>query len=146
MDLCFSTETNLYEICILLWLHEKVTRLCDEAHLCISKDLHATEYKWLDSRLSFCLNSYAALGRLVAGFPPPRPLFELRSGHVGFVVDKVAWGRFSSSASISPANHSNDCSTLIIIHHPGLVQKAKLYPERNQDCDHPWWCLLSMYM
>jgi hypothetical protein len=28
--------------------------------------------------------------RLVAGFPPLRPGFEPRSGHVGFVVDKVA--------------------------------------------------------
>jgi hypothetical protein len=27
--------------------------------------------------------------RLVAGFPPWRPGFELRSRHVGFVVDKV---------------------------------------------------------
>jgi hypothetical protein len=40
------------------------------------------------------------------------------------------WGKFSPSASISPANsHSTDCSTLIIfitttiiIYRPGLVQ------------------------
>jgi hypothetical protein len=31
-------------------------------------------------------------------------------------------GRFSPSLSISPANHSTDSSTLIIIHHPGLLQ------------------------
>jgi hypothetical protein len=30
------------------------------------------------------------LRRLVAGFPPWRPGFDHRSGHVGFVVDKVA--------------------------------------------------------
>jgi hypothetical protein len=30
------------------------------------------------------------LKRLVAGFPPRWPGFESRSGHVGFVVDKVA--------------------------------------------------------
>jgi hypothetical protein len=30
------------------------------------------------------------LKRLVAGFPPRRPGFYPRSGHVGFVVDKVA--------------------------------------------------------
>jgi hypothetical protein len=33
------------------------------------------------------------------------------------------WGRFYPSTSVSPANsHSTDCSTLIIIYHPGLVQ------------------------
>jgi hypothetical protein len=31
------------------------------------------------------------------------------------------WSRFSSSASVSLANHFNDCSTLIT-YHPGLVQ------------------------
>jgi hypothetical protein len=36
---------------------------------------------------------------------------------MGFVVEKVALGK------VSPANfHSTDCSTLIIIYHPGLVQ------------------------
>jgi hypothetical protein len=30
------------------------------------------------------------LKRLVAGFPPRRPGFDLGSGQVGFVVDKVA--------------------------------------------------------
>jgi hypothetical protein len=34
--------------------------------------------------------------RLVAGFPPRRPGFELGSGHEGFVVDKAALGRVSS--------------------------------------------------
>jgi hypothetical protein len=39
--------------------------------------------------------------------------------HVGFVIDKVALGQ------VSPANsHSTECSTFIIIHHPGLVQQA----------------------
>jgi hypothetical protein len=33
------------------------------------------------------------LRRLVAGFPPRRPEFQPRSGHVGFVVDKVALGQ-----------------------------------------------------
>jgi hypothetical protein len=60
---------------------------------------------------------------LVAGFPPRRPWFEPRSGHVGFMVDKVAWGTFPPSTSVSPANsHSTDCYTFIIIYHPGLVQ------------------------
>jgi hypothetical protein len=56
----------------------------------------------------------------VAGFSWRRPGFEPKSGHVGFVVDKV--GRFSLSTSVSPANsHSTECSTLIT-YHPGLVQ------------------------
>jgi hypothetical protein len=32
------------------------------------------------------------LKQLVTDFPPRRPGFEPRSGHVGFVVDKVALG------------------------------------------------------
>jgi hypothetical protein len=31
-------------------------------------------------------------------------------------------GTFSPSILISPASHSTDCSTLIIIHHPGLAE------------------------
>jgi hypothetical protein len=42
---------------------------------------------------------------------------------VGFVVDKVELvAGFFPSTSVSTANHSTDCSKLIIIHHPGLVQ------------------------
>jgi hypothetical protein len=36
------------------------------------------------------------LKRLVAGFPPRRPGFEPGSGHLGFVVDKVALGQVFS--------------------------------------------------
>jgi hypothetical protein len=36
------------------------------------------------------------LGRLVADFPPRRPGFGPRSGHVRFVVDKVALGKVFS--------------------------------------------------
>jgi hypothetical protein len=36
------------------------------------------------------------LRRLVAGFPPLRLGFDPRSGHVGFVVDKVVLGQISS--------------------------------------------------
>jgi hypothetical protein len=43
--------------------------------------------------------------RLVAGFPPRRPGFEPRSGHVGFVVEKVALGQIFSF-SVSPAKFS----------------------------------------
>jgi hypothetical protein len=34
--------------------------------------------------------------RLVAGFPQRRPVFEPKSGHVGFVGDKVALGQVCS--------------------------------------------------
>jgi hypothetical protein len=56
------------------------------------------------------------LRRLVAGFLPRRPGFDPRSGHVGFVVDKVALGQVSFSVystSVSPANSPSDCSTSI---------------------------------
>jgi hypothetical protein len=47
------------------------------------------------------------------------------SGHVGFVVDKVALSRFSPSTSVSPANfHSNNCSTITVLYHVGLVVGA----------------------
>jgi hypothetical protein len=36
------------------------------------------------------------LKRLVAGFPLRRPEFGCSSGHVGFLVDKVALGQVSS--------------------------------------------------
>jgi hypothetical protein len=63
---------------------------------------------------------------LVVVFRQRRPGFESMSGHVGFVVDKVAWGRFSPSTSASPANsRSTDCATPVTSHHPGLVQGAK---------------------
>jgi hypothetical protein len=76
------------------------------------------EVRWKDDR-------YAVpyLKRLVAGFPLRLSGFEAKSGHVGFVVDKVALRHFFPSTSVSPADsHSTDCSTFIIIYHPGLVQ------------------------
>jgi hypothetical protein len=60
------------------------------------------------------------LKRLVAGFPQRWP--ELGSGHVGFVVNKAALGQAFSWYFISPAKHSTDCSSFIIVHHhPALV-------------------------
>jgi hypothetical protein len=41
---------------------------------------------------------------------------------VGLVVDKVALGQVFSVYFGFLANHSTDCSTIIIIIHPGLVQ------------------------
>jgi hypothetical protein len=45
--------------------------------------------KWLEE-----VRAVPWLRRLVAGLSPRRPGFDLRSVHVGFVVDKVALGRF----------------------------------------------------
>jgi hypothetical protein len=75
------------------------------------------------------------LKQLVAGFPTQRPGFKTRSGYVGFVVDKAALGRFSSTTSVSPATHSN-CSILIIIFiimRTGTIgQIVANVPKRNQ--------------
>lgn len=49
--------------------------------------------------------------RLVAGFPPWRPGFDLRSCHEEFVVDKVTLHRLPPSTSASPpSSHSTNCS------------------------------------
>jgi hypothetical protein len=62
------------------------------------------------------------LKRLVAGFPPRRAGFDLGSGQVGFVVDKVALGMFSPSTSVSLASlHYTNCFT-ITLHHLVLVE------------------------
>jgi hypothetical protein len=63
------------------------------------------------------------LRQIVARFSPPWAGFDTMSGHVGFVVDKVALGQVFFKYFICPANsHTTDCSTIIIIYHPGLVQ------------------------
>jgi hypothetical protein len=46
------------------------------------------------------------LRRLVAGFSPRRPVFDPRSGHVGFVVDKVALGQVFSEFFDFPCQFS----------------------------------------
>jgi hypothetical protein len=57
------------------------------------------------------------LRRLVSGLPPKLPGFDTWSGHVGFVVDKMAPGQVSPSTSLSPTNfHSTNCS--VLINHP----------------------------
>jgi hypothetical protein len=67
---------------------------------------------------------------LVSGFPPQLSDFEPRSGHTGFLVDKVALGQVFSEHFGFPANsHSIDCSTIIITYHLGLVQLAKQWPQ-----------------
>jgi hypothetical protein len=61
----------------------------------------------------------------VAGFPSRLPGFEHDSGHVEFVVDKVALMQAFSEYFGFPVNlHSTNCSTITIIYHLGLVQQA----------------------
>jgi hypothetical protein len=45
---------------------------------------------------SICFSEVIVFWSLVAGFPPQRPGFEPGSGHVGFVVNKVALRQDSS--------------------------------------------------
>jgi hypothetical protein len=54
------------------------------------------------------------LRRLVADFPPGLPGFDPTSGHLEFVVDRVALGQVSYEHFGSPANsHSTKCSVRI---------------------------------
>jgi hypothetical protein len=55
------------------------------------------------------------LRRLVAGFPQPRPGFQPRSSHVGFVVDKVALEQVISEYFGFPCQFS--FHRLLHIHH-----------------------------
>jgi hypothetical protein len=62
--------------------------------------VHGTTVVWyvhsnVSLSFSVCIVSHTGLAmpnlrQLVAGFPPQRPAFEPRSGHMGFVVDRVA--------------------------------------------------------
>jgi hypothetical protein len=47
--------------------------------------------------------------------PTAEARVRARSGHVGFVVDKVHWGRFSPSTSVSPASHYSTKFSILII-------------------------------
>jgi hypothetical protein len=74
-----------------------------------------------------------------AVFPPRRYGFELRSSHVGFVVDKGVWDRFAPSIPVFSANfHSTDCSTFIFVYHPGLIEYANLWPTYQVDSVSPY--------
>jgi hypothetical protein len=61
------------------------------------------------------------LKRLVAGFPTRRPGFELGSGQIGFVVDKVALGQVFSEYFGFPFQ-SLFHQILHHHNHPGQVQ------------------------
>jgi hypothetical protein len=61
---------------------------------------------------------------ICTAFPPRRPGFETRSGHVGFVVDKVALGQVFSEyfGFLWQFSFHRMLHIHIIIYHPGLVQ------------------------
>jgi hypothetical protein len=68
------------------------------------------------------LGAVQQLRQLVAGFHCGGP-----GSSRGQVMWDLWWpkrhsGRFSPGTSVYPANHSTYCSTVIIHHHPGLVQ------------------------
>jgi hypothetical protein len=50
---------------------------------------HGRETKFMYTSVRKTWRAVPQLRRLVAGFPPRRPGFQPRSGHVGFLVDKV---------------------------------------------------------
>jgi hypothetical protein len=74
----------------------------------------------LSKQSSSSLLTHLRFGRaiaqgLVPGFSPRRPGFEPRSGHVGFVVDRVALGQVSSEYFGFPCQFS--FHRLLHIHH-----------------------------
>jgi hypothetical protein len=60
-----------------------------------------------------------AMAQAVSRWPlTAKARVRARSIHVGFVVDKVALGRFSPSTSVSPANISFHQCSILIYHRP----------------------------
>jgi hypothetical protein len=70
------------------------------------------------------------IARLVAGFQPRRPGFEPTSGHVGFVVDKVALGQVFSEYFGFPFQFS--FNRLLHTHHlsSGAGTKGQLVADK----------------
>jgi hypothetical protein len=96
-----SKNTHMFEIfryflpSLLLWRLRKKVR-CKQTR-------KARREAW--AALYLCspvISNYITTA--VAGFPLRRPRFDSGSGHVGFVVDKVHWGRFSLSTSVPLPN------------------------------------------
>jgi hypothetical protein len=106
----------------------------------------------IDYVTNTCYKAVPYLRRLVSGFPPRRPGFEPRSGHVGFVVDKVELGQVFSEYFGLPCQFS--FHRLLHIHHllsSGSGTKGKfvadvpsglsLTPPQENTC-YIWWLLL----
>jgi hypothetical protein len=80
----YSCVTNL-ECGLIFYQYKPI--LHSEVHTVVIRDAEFL------SKICNCLcMAVPWLKRLVAGFPPRRPGFDPRSGHVGFAVDKVALG------------------------------------------------------
>jgi hypothetical protein len=92
---------------------------------------------------------------LIAGFPPRRPGFKPRSGHVGFCDgQKWCWDRFSPRTSVSSANLHSICFSTIIFtttrgwhNRPGVAavpidshSRIKKKKKTWQDCPSHYMC------
>jgi hypothetical protein len=95
---------------------------------------HGTKRGFLTT-LWIRLYKFLYLGRLVAAFSPRRPGFEHRSSHGKSVCDRVALGQ--TLLFRLPLNHSTNCSTIITIYHPEVVQEANEWPQQE------WTWILS---
>jgi hypothetical protein len=62
-----------------------------------------------------------------------QPGFELRSGQVGFVVDKVALKQVFSQYFVFPCQFAFHQLVHNHHHHMGLVQEAKQWPQYQVD-------------
>jgi hypothetical protein len=93
--------------------------------LCKISAAHSIPCMFVFKLILFSLAKKAVpkLWRLVADFPPRRPGFQPRSGHVGFVVNKVALGQVFSKYLGFPCQFS--FHRLLHTHHlssgPGTI-------------------------
>jgi hypothetical protein len=67
---------------------------------------HISAFQYVCMAWCFVNNTENFLKRLVAGFPPRWSELELRSGHVGFLVDKVTVGQVFSGDFNFPCQFS----------------------------------------
>jgi hypothetical protein len=94
----------------------------------IEKEYHS-DYSGFDYNVTSDFTKHTFTGRAiaqaVAGFPPRRSKFEARSGHVEFVVGKVALGHVFAEYFRFPYQSSfyQLLSTITIIYHLGLVKQ-----------------------
>jgi hypothetical protein len=77
--------------------------------------------KLLEKLNTFVRYLIGLLGLAIAGYPPRWTRFEAWPDHVGFLVDKMAQGRFVPSTLVPTCTHITGCSALII-HHQVLVK------------------------
>jgi hypothetical protein len=95
-------------------LMHKHTIKCTKGKVCVHKSSSATSKEDEIYYCPKCLQAYWRIFFFLA-FVCYKVMWDLRWA-------KWQWGRFSPSTSVSPANSHSDCSTLILMYHPGLVQ------------------------